>query len=88
MDANGDRASLKLPELPDRVRKQLRNADYTAQNSRDRNGADRRRAPRRDRPNWNDTRSDRAEQIDTEHDRSSAPRRTPTRESSDDSGSR
>ena len=89
MDANGDRASLKLPELPDRVRKQLRNADYTAPNSRDRNGADRRRTPQRDRSNWDDTRSDRAEQIETERDRSSSPRRTPTRESSsaEDSGS-
>ena len=87
--ANGNRASFKMPELPDRVRKQLRNADYTAPNSRDRNGADRRRTPQRDRSNWDDTRSDRAEQIETERDRSSSPRRTPTRESSsaEDSGS-
>jgi hypothetical protein len=89
VNTTGDRASLKMPELPDRVRTKLRNADYTAPSHRTRNGADRRRAPQRDRSDWDVPRSDRADQIETERDRS-APRRTPTRESSssEDPGSR
>jgi len=89
VDVSSDRATLKMPELPDHVREKLRNANDTAPNSRALNGSDHRRAPQRDRSNWDDTRSDRAEQTEPEDDRSSSPRRTPTRESSssEDSGS-